>query len=130
LSSDIDEDDNEIDNNKQIRIKLINDSELVMHDVRDELCSLSYILNKLHVFRTEQPDRYRTSYINLSLPGLLEPLILLDILSINIFSTKNNSIDDNYDICSRTWFKSIQGYALSSTDSDIDSDTYLLVKVI
>lgn len=101
-----------------------------MNDVRVELCSIPYILNKLNVFRNGQPDRYKTSFINLSLPELLEPLILLDILTIDICNSKNDVTLSNYDLFLKQWYQPIQEYSLDSVDSDNDSDMFLLVKVI
>jgi hypothetical protein len=48
------------------------------------------ILRKMSEFRSKLPKFYKASFISLSLPGIVEPLVLLDFIPLRLFDTDNS----------------------------------------
>lgn len=64
------------------RLSLLSSAvEAAMSDAAPEAYSMTAITQQLTVFRAAYPERYRTAFISLSLPELLEPLIRHDLLT-------------------------------------------------
>ena len=56
----------------------------VLDDVQIELISISSIMSRLEQFREAYPVEYESAFISESIAELLQPLILLDLLTIHI----------------------------------------------
>ena len=51
-----------------------------MQDVRFEISQVSEVLASFHHFRQRNLPKYQATYIDLSLPKLIGPFVILDIL--------------------------------------------------
>eukprot|EP01034_Spumella_vulgaris_P023954 gene23954-30238_t len=114
-----------------------------MEDVAGEVYSMREIVTKLTAFREAYPDKYRSAFISLSLPDVLEPLLLFDVLgcSSTVFAlsgANSASIESHSDemgsapsvssqsglfaISEREWHESLREFSASSGDGgDVDS---------
>lgn len=71
---------------------LLHAQSLVLDDVKVELRSISFILNKLRVFRSLLPGRYITASITQALPELLHVYALLEMIQKSVLSSSTSSI--------------------------------------
>jgi len=89
-------------------------SQVVLDDVRPEIGSVGEILRQLQTFRETLPDRYRAAFISLSLPALLEPLVLLDMLA--------EQVQPSQVLVERQWYKDVAAFSV-----DVDAELLSLL---
>lgn len=53
---------------------------VIMQDVRAEISQVSEVLASFHLFRQRNFPKYQATYVDLSLPKLIGPFVILDIL--------------------------------------------------
>lgn len=62
-------------------------AEAVLEDVRQDLKDMSQIVSKIANFKRQFPHHYKSSFMDLSLPQLLSPFVMLDIIPQNIIQS-------------------------------------------
>lgn len=64
---------------------------VILQDVRPDISQLQIFIQKLTQFRKDNYKKYQEMYIDLSLPQLIEPFILLDLLPTFFDLLQDNS---------------------------------------
>lgn len=66
----------------------------IVDDVESDLLSVGELIRVVTTFKENFAEKYQAAFVSMSLPDLLEPLVLLDITptSLNIFSYQQNEI--------------------------------------
>lgn len=93
----------------------------VLDDVQVELISISSIMSRLEQFREAYPVEYESAFISESIAELLQPLILLDLLTIHIallqqseqqqqLETTTTGTNMSISFKSRDWFQPISQF--------------------
>ena len=57
---------------------------VLLEDVRPEICDVGEILSKFSTYRDTYLEKYMTSFVSLSLLELLRPLVLIDIMPVDV----------------------------------------------
>ena len=83
-------------------------AQCVMEDVRSEIRSIDHLLSRLADFRTAHGDKYTAAYTSLSLPPVLIPFALLDLLEeLPLPQPGGGAV---MPLRERGWFRAIQVY--------------------
>ena len=124
-------DDNDSNNNNKtdLSIKCID----IMSDVRSDLSSLPIILSHIGKLRSSFRKHYTNAFISLSLHKMLEPLILLDLITVFaevVDKTDTNDYIPNINLYERKWYQDLSIFSYEEDSNDTESDYYLLPKII
>lgn len=55
-------------------------SEVILQDVRSDICRLDTILETFQQFRLRNVQKYQTAFIDMSLPKIIGPFVVLDLV--------------------------------------------------
>jgi hypothetical protein len=92
---------------------------LVLEDVRPEISSIKEILRQFSSFRKSMTDQYRDAYVDLSLPGLMEPLVLLDIVTHDILGEDSGT--GRIILADRHWHEPLKQFSIEAMQSRKDA---------
>jgi hypothetical protein len=106
-------------NEMLVHADLIDALDKLLEDCRPELRDMSVVLTKLRTFRRSLPGRYSVSFISLSLPSILAPLVLFDVTKIQFLHSTIDSKVGNGDeslLAARSWYQPILDYTLGAQE--------------
>lgn len=115
---------------------------VLLEDVRPEICSIGEILNKFSSYRNSYIEKYMSSFVSLSLLEVLKPLVLVDIMPVDIlgrnvvsvfYSILMNNVH-KFELSSRPWFQPLLDFCSAEISAHTaeyqhECDSYLMHKV-
>ena len=112
-------------------------AQVVMEDVRPEVGSLQEVLGRLAEFRSAQRERYKAAYMALSLPPIVAPFVLMDMLEDPPLAPAGSGVPVTA-LRERAWFRAVRGYSqvagaaaeCGEASAVVDEDSSLLAKVL
>ena len=110
---------------------------LLMIDAREDLYSVAAVLKELAQLRLScetgmLSSHYRRMYVSLSLPQLLEPLIVLEMLRPAFLKPSGIALEPFALLDHCDWFQHIKRYVedVNGMEKDPDGDSTLLLRVL
>ena len=101
----------------------IDESRKVLDDVKTELAEIEAVIYQFSEMRKIDPEKYKSAYLSLSLPGILEPLVLLDFLGVRLG-------EEGLVLSERRWHESLREFCVTADEQEIDGDATVLPKVV
>lgn len=96
----------------------------LLDDVKLDLRSVGIVVENFKEMKRADPEKYKNGYFGISLPGILEPLVLLDALSAC-------TLKDEYILSTRDWHEPLRQYSVEAEEaSDTGDEAVLLPKLV
>lgn len=96
----------------------------LLDDVKLDLRSVGIVVENFKEMKRADPEKYKNGYFGISLPGILEPLVLLDALSAC-------TLKDEYILSTRDWHEPLRQYSVDAEEaSDTGDEAVLLPKLV